>query len=211
MSLIFADPSRDNILTKYIIDKNDTDKIKLYNFGSIIGLGTRLDALYPQPNVMALLKAADFGEGDDELSLRFDKAYMYQILNSDDSFKALMTFMVETQEEKDIIILCNYNEPNFQPVIESLIKFIQERYGINSYIVSAIEDIEYIEKIPIEHDSTAQLSNFITDCGKYARLIDSPIITSVKRERAVRDTNLDTEAILENSKDELEKSFSDEK
>ena len=208
MSLIFADPFRDPILTQYIVDKFKIDQIKLYNFGSIINAGIRLDALYPQPNVMVLLKEAKFGEGDDELTLRFDTAYMQQLLNDTDSFKTLMKFMVETQEDKDIIILCNYNERNFQPVVESLIKFIQERYGINSYVVSVFEDMDGIEKLAINHESMKQLNNFIMDCGRYANLIENPLITAQQIEKAVQDANLDAEAILENQKDELEERLS---
>ena len=213
MALIFADPSKDRDLTKHIMDKLETEQIKLYNFGSIISLGVRLDALYPQPNVMAFLKEADFGEGDDELSLRFDTAYMQQLLTNENSFKALMMFLTETQEEKDVIVLCNYNEHNFQPVVESLIKFIQERYGINSYVVSTIEDIEVIEKDFDHHNISVseQMSNFVTDCSKYAKLIGSPIITASQNKKAIQDANLDTEAILENQKDELEERLSQQK
>lgn len=211
MSLIFVDPSKDMKLTAHIMGKLETNQIKLYNFGSIINLGINLNALYPDKNVISLLKAADFGEGDDELTLRFDSAYMQQILSNKDSFKALMMFMAETQEEEDVVILCNYNEHNFQPIVESLIKFIQERYGINSYVVSAIEDMEGIEKIPINHDNLDQLSNFITDLSTYSSLIGTPLVTASQKNKAIQDANLDAEAILENQKDELEKRISQQK
>ena len=105
MSLIFADPTKDPRLVKHILDKFETEQIKLYNFGSILNIGTRLDKLYPEPNVMAILKEADFGNGDYELSLRFDRYYMQQLLSNEESFKQLMLFMTETQDDNDLYII----------------------------------------------------------------------------------------------------------
>lgn len=205
MALIFADPVNDPKLAREIYDKNSLEQIRLYNFGSLLNLGTRLDALYPLPHVMALLREANFGEGDDELTLKFDLAYFQQLMNDTNTFKALMTFMAETQEDKDVVVICNYNERNFQPVVESLMKMVQERYGISAYVVNVLEDLEAIDRTTgLTDNEKEKLVNFITDCGRFAQITGNPIITAKQMETEIASVNLDTEAILENAKDELE-------
>jgi hypothetical protein len=208
MSLIFADPANDPMLAKHIIDRYNLDQIKLYNFGSILDLGIRLDKLYPEPNVMAMLKEADFGDGDYELSLRFDRYYMQQLLSNEESFKQLMLFMTETQDDNDVYIICNYNEHTFQPVIESLIKFIEERYSVLASVANIIDDVEGIENIPINHETRPGILNFIEDCGRYSKLIGTPIITAKQREEEMEKIRLDQEALEENRRDEIDEQLS---
>jgi hypothetical protein len=157
---------------------------------------------------MAILKEADFGNGDYELSLRFDRYYMQQLLSNEESFKQLMLFITETQDNNDIYVLCNYNEPTFEPVIESLIKMIQERYSINSYTACIMEDIEGIENIPINHETKPGLLNFIEVCGRYSKLIGTPIITAKQREEEMEKIRLDQEALEENRRDEIDEQLS---
>lgn len=75
----------------------------------------------------------------------FDVRYATMILNNDQMYEALITIMMNTYQGIDVILLVQ-RDPYRDALMESLIKFIQQRYGYNSWIIEDIEDISCIHE-----------------------------------------------------------------
>ena len=80
-------------------------------------------------------------------TVEFDMNYANAILNNPLMFQALMNIMVNSYQGKTVILLV-HREPYRDALMESLIKFIQQRYGYNAWIVNDIDDISCIREVP---------------------------------------------------------------
>lgn len=75
--------------------------------------------------------------------LDFDMWYANWLLNYPPAFKDLMRVMYSVYSGLDVY-LCASIIPQFEPINESFIKFIQQRYGYNCYIINTQEDLEFV-------------------------------------------------------------------
>ena len=75
----------------------------------------------------------------------FDIAYANRILTDDQMFDALMHIVANSYQGYMVILLV-YRDPYRDAIMESLIKFIQQRYGYNSWLIESIEDIECLKE-----------------------------------------------------------------
>lgn len=76
----------------------------------------------------------------------FDKMYHNFIFTNDDSFFQFMTIMVPEFLEPTVLVQVMISVNGFRDAIsESIMKLIQQRYGVNSYYVFTLEDFQYIQ------------------------------------------------------------------
>lgn len=76
----------------------------------------------------------------------FDMWYANFILNNPESYKELIDMMRELYNGNNICVLVNYTLDFSNLLIESLSKFILERYGYISNIIKDTEDIPYLKE-----------------------------------------------------------------
>lgn len=91
----------------------------------------------------------------------FDMMYASWLLSDPIAFHDLMVIMYAVYEGLDVY-LCASNIEIVQPINESFIKFIQQRYGINCYIINDPEDLEYVRDYGSGF-STEGIANFDID------------------------------------------------
>ena len=53
-----------------------------------------------------------------------------------------MKLLYRIQETDNTILITNHLNPNVTPIVDSLLKLIQQRYGLNAFIVNDIDDID---------------------------------------------------------------------
>lgn len=156
LKLTFVDatsnPSMVDIpLFNWVKTKCEIKKCPVFRFYSLIMYGMPVEKLAPLPSVTQLLRESHFGDSNTK---DFDIAYANQLLMNPSSFVDLMQIMGSFQHVEETIILSNYTHPLVYPILDSLMKFIQQRYSIESYIVNDLMDI-----------NDFKVSNFGTDIG----------------------------------------------
>lgn len=147
-----------HLLFPYVNSKATTCPI--YNFYSVNMMGERLH-LQPSTTLMRILNSTNYGE---ENTIEFDKAYAYQLMTDNDCFMQLMELLYKTTISDTVIILCDYDNYVVAPIIDSLTKFIQERYGLISYFISSIEDID---DLSFSEFSNIGFLNYQSDIERY--------------------------------------------
>lgn len=74
----------------------------------------------------------------------FDMNYANFLLNNDVAFYDLMQIVLNLYDGRNIYILYNIDDDYNELIAESLLKFIQQRYGYNYYIIQSYEDLDFI-------------------------------------------------------------------
>lgn len=162
MRLSILDVTYDPRLLEYAMNKEKFKGAKIFNFYSLVMYGLALNSLIPVPDVMKYLFETEDG---DEYSKNFDILYANQLLINPNSFVDLMTLMDSFQSVEDTIVLSNYTHPNMTGIIDSLLKFIQERYGIYPLIINTLEDIDELRVCDFE--SNEGYINLMTDLDRF--------------------------------------------
>jgi hypothetical protein len=166
MKLSFYDPQNDPRLVAYIDIKSIAMQTYPYNFYSLLDFGTgfRVDNLYPDKSLYPLLQAEVTGDAN---TLAFDQAYCNQILTNEASFMDLMSILYGIETRDEVMIISNYTNRVIMPIVDSLIKFIQERYGIDSFIINELEDIDEFKFSSFA--TLEQKTVFMKDCELYVK------------------------------------------
>lgn len=167
MRLIIVDPQNDPRLVRWITTKAIADDRPPFNVFSILDYGYRLDKLAPLNEFLEYLKEDETGDTN---SIQFDQKYAQYILGNDEAFIAFMSIMSKVIDEEDTIVISNYNSPALMPIIDSLLKLIQQRYGINAFIVNTVEDLESIHLKYNEFGSYQQQLLYSSDVERFAKL-----------------------------------------
>lgn len=183
MKLNIVDPQNDPRLVEYITLKSISMARLPYNFYSILQYGIMLNHLIPIPEVMQLLRDSAYGDGD---SLIFDKSYAHQLLAHDPSFVDLMSLLSNIEYQDEVILISNYNNRVIMPILDSLLKLIQERYGIDSFLINTIDDIDTLSTS--EFASPFQYQTFVSDLQRYYKLIKQniPVASAAEIEEDLR-------------------------
>ena len=140
MKLTFIDATDNPGLLDYIQTKQFTGKAAVFNLYSLAMVGIPLKNLQPFPDLMPLLSPVNY-EGD-EITKQFDEKYAYQLSNYAPSRFALALMMEQLQLVDEVILMTNYNHPVVSEIMDSLCKYIQQKYTLQVYIVKDIEDID---------------------------------------------------------------------
>jgi hypothetical protein len=132
---------------------------KVYNLLSIVEAGTRLHYLIP----VFRINGVDFGD-----EVLFDKEYINYVYGKNDSFLEIMSIVVDVYEGEDVYILID-NDTNSKDILtESIIKILQQRYGI---IANYIYDTSDLEGLVDTSLSLEGLYNFGQDRDRYLRIL----------------------------------------
>lgn len=111
---------------KDIIEINST---KIYNFSSLREGFPRLN-LMPPHNLGA------------NTEYEFDVKYMNYIFSNDIVFMNFMTIIMDLYNGFSVYLLISEDDWS-QLLIDSLMKLIQQRYGINGVMVNSLEDFQF--------------------------------------------------------------------
>jgi hypothetical protein len=132
---------------------------KVYNLLSIVEAGTRLHYLIPAFRI----NGVDFGD-----EVLFDNEYINYVYGNNDSFLEIMSIVVDVYEGEDVYILID-NDTNSKDILtESIIKILQQRYGI---IANYIHDTSDLEGLVDTSLSLEGLYNFGQDRDRYLRIL----------------------------------------
>ena len=170
MKLNIVDPQCDPRLIDYVMTRSISMARLPFNFYSIIQYGVMLNNLIPVPNVMILLRESEYGDGN---SLLFDQAYANQLIVNEPSFIDLMSLLCNIEYQDEVILMSNYNNRVIMPILDSLLKFIQEKYGIDSFLINTIDDIDDLSSS--EFESPIKYQTFVHDIQRYYKLINQNI------------------------------------
>lgn len=107
----------------------ETSNTVIYNFSSLSEKYTKL-YLYP-PNDLGALSEYDF-----------DVRYYNYILNNDTIFFDFMMIIYSLYQGKDVFLVID-DDIRLEPLNESLMKIIQQRYGYNGNYIRTEEDFLY--------------------------------------------------------------------
>ena len=108
----------------------------------------------------------------DPESKDFDLMYMNYLLSDDIAFSQLMMIIYNLYIGVDVLIMIGETDIKYM-VAESLLKFIQQRYGYNGYIINEASDVEFLN----EGSFTIQgLYNLDIDKERY-----SPILLEMEK------------------------------
>ena len=77
----------------------------------------------------------------------------------------------EIEDHEEVIVLTDYTHPNSIPIIDSLIKFIQQRYSLQTIIINEITDIDPLQEFDFE--SQEGYRNYMNDLGRYYDIMKS--------------------------------------
>lgn len=108
----------------------------------------------------------------DPESKDFDLMYMNYLLSDEVAFSQLMMIIYNLYIGVDVLIMIGETDIKYM-VAESLLKFIQQRYGYNGYIINEASDVEFLN----EGSFTIQgLYNLDIDKERY-----SPILLEMEK------------------------------
>ena len=119
------------------------NNFKVYNFNSFKEYGVPLN-LFP-PNNLGAISEYDF-----------DCKYAEYIMMNDAVFMNFMNMIMDLYMGNNVFILVQYDDESFfnsdnsswnTMLIESLFKFIQQRYGLNATLINSPEDISIAEEM----------------------------------------------------------------
>lgn len=171
-------------LLNYVKLKSESGVVPVFNFYSVIQIGEWARALEPLPNVLERLSFA-FTFNDDQYTLDFDRQYAFQLLSNQNSFTMLMKIMMLVETMDEVIIITNHSNPYVEVVVDSLIKFIQQRYSIQSYIINDIGDIDSFATSNFKTEEG--FNNYMMDVNKIKRFIDpSKLLHNYQQEKELR-------------------------
>ena len=169
MKLTIIDPIDDPRLLEYIRLKHAYKSCAVYRFYSLIMYGTPVESLAPTRDILQYLLVEEDG---DECTKKFDMLYAQQLINNPASFIDLMQIMNALQYYNEVFLISNYKHPNVSPILDSLIKFIQERYAISPLIVNAMEDIDELAKCDFQNEMGYQ--NLMNDMDRFRMTCYTP-------------------------------------
>lgn len=115
-------------------------------------------------------------------SVQFDIQYASALMNNPDLFTNLLDIMLRAYEGQIICILVQ-RDPYRDAIMESLIKFIQQRYGYNCWIIEDNEDISCITEGTLTPSGLITLDNDIIKYkSSYTNGLSHQILSNINLE-----------------------------
>lgn len=137
--------------------KSQFEDFKVINFDCyIIG--------YPNANLLPINVSTDYYNDRD-----FDIAYANYLMGNDNVFINFFNLIIELHMGNNIFLISN-NETGYVNLSESLMKFIQQRYGFNGGFAAEPEDLFYIKESSFTVEG---LANFDNDRSRYLSILNS--------------------------------------
>lgn len=122
------------------------NNFKIYNFNSLSERGIPMNLL--PPNTLGAINEYDF-----------DCRYAGLIMSNEPMFMNLMNLIMDLYNGINVFVMVQYDEQSFFDsnnsawntiLIESLFKFIQQRYGLNGTLINSIDDINSANETSFE-------------------------------------------------------------
>ena len=158
MKLTFLDITS-SMLLEYVRTKEYSGKAAVFNVFSMAMVGTRVRGLEPSPEIMPLLsRLNNYG---DESNRIFDEQYARQLSEFPATKFDLGMILEQIQLKEEVIVVCNYTHPVVMDIVDSLCKYIQQKYALQAYIVKDIEDIDPFTFS--EFESNEGYQNYVRD------------------------------------------------
>lgn len=151
-----------------------SNKMVIYNYTSLFeGI--------PQIIPLDLYGVPSWDDGS--LTKNMDIIFQDRLLNDEQSFNGLMQIMDSFSKGMDVFLLIdNHGYPNLENLNESLIKFIQLRYGFTPYQINELSDLDDISYY--QSCSVPGIINLDEDLRRYKLNIQraemGPIIQSMQ-------------------------------
>ena len=162
MILFISDPK----ILQYTLDNYSTRRIYVYNLSSAIygfkelnGLISNMSQIFNKPI-------------EDIDTVQFDVTYASTILNTPYRFADLFRIISGTFEG-DIVVVLVFHDYYRDAILESLIKLIQQRYTINSWIINEIDDLQCVYE---DSPSVSGILNYNEDVSRIRSLYASGMI-----------------------------------
>lgn len=130
----------------------------VYNINSNTTEFTRLN-LMPPMELLSKIRNSEL----------FDQEYTNYIMLNDSVFVQFMCIMLSLAFGKDVILLVYKEESTFDPIIEVILKLIQQRYGYN-YIL--LDDLSYLDDLQQTSFTTEGLVNYQQDFNRYWSIVE---------------------------------------
>ena len=137
----------------------------VYNLASFIEGPIKLRSLIPPEEIGRLV---DYD---------FDINYANFIMGNNDAFIELYTLMLQLQLGKDIFILVSDTDWT-ENLVESLFKFIQQRYGYDGIRINNEEDYNHFKDKVYDFNTGYGLYNLDSDRDRYSYIVESRRIAS---------------------------------
>ena len=120
-----------------VCNNTDTSRLIIYNFSS---LNERYQKLYLiPPNYLGANNEYDF-----------DIKYMNWIFSNDNVFVEFMKIIMNLYTANDVFLVISQDDEWSRILIESLLKLIQQRYGINAIEINDINDLYIANNVEFE-------------------------------------------------------------
>ena len=119
------------------------DKCKIYNFNSLLDGYEPLYLTPPREVGIYGMNGTMGYTGYNEY--QFDVNYMNYIIGNDGPFMQLMRIIMELYEGHNVFLIVSPDDWS-TALIESLMKLIQQRYGINGTKIGSFDDFVYTEE-----------------------------------------------------------------
>lgn len=121
-----------------LIDEKLSNHSVVLNMSSAYENAPRLKKILP-PRYRSPSDSEMIDYGDEKI---FDIFYAEYLLNDNEGFLALFTIVYAVYSDYDVYVLVGHDDYNYrESITSSLIKFIQQRYGLNARIMESLDDI----------------------------------------------------------------------
>lgn len=122
--------------TAHQLQLDINQKVKIFNFTSF-KMGYKKLNIFPRRECLQYVNQGKL----------FDQMYAVQLLEDEQMFLDLMQVIVQAYDGVEIVILVTFGN-GWDFIVESLEKFLQQRYGFISSTITCAEDYETIEDFP---------------------------------------------------------------
>lgn len=153
-----------NELIPYLILDNSMPEQKFFkcNFMNLCALGTSVNGIWP---INTIFQAAEVG------SIEFDRSYYNYLINCNEAFVSFMLIIMGDYFNDGTFVLTDLNNELVYNMVDSIVKIIQIRYGLNCSIIQTEEDLNYISESEMSEEGYRQ---FMIDKERYTYLTTDP-------------------------------------
>lgn len=99
----------------------------------------------------------------------FDMKYVQFLMENDNNFINFMNIICQFYYNRSVYLIISEDEWSMI-IIESLLKFIQQRYGINGTYIRSLEDVEFSKEVSF--NPYYGINNFDMDKERYLYLYE---------------------------------------
>lgn len=168
MKLIFVNITTDQSVIDFVKTKSLVSDTLPFRFMTYLEFGIPIYNVFPKKQILYLLRESVNGDSN---TLDFDKAYYTQIFTDDNSFKEFMMIMDTLEKQEYVFILTRYDNDYSIAITDALIKIIQLRYSIQSYIIQNEDDIDENSFKDLYFTTNEGHTNYLADIERYSCMI----------------------------------------